>query len=400
MVSFIHCADLHLDRPFQLPEKLHKDIELKLLRAAYSSFEKLCTKAIEYNVDFMLISGDLYHHEKRSVHAQWFVKKQMERLNKEGIQVYLIHGNHDPLLQSSALVPLPENVRVFSVTGETFIHETGNEKVCLYGFSYPSASFSETPMPMYRKTESADTHIALLHGQEAAETEHEPYAPFRLQELKVADMDYWALGHIHERKELSLDPPIVYPGNIQGCNRKENGPKGGYFVKLAGSRVDELTFLPTSDVEWRRAAVSITEINTLEELFEEVFHKCINEGKYCVYTVELSGSGPLHAPLHQRKAEIENWIKEEAEGIHLSIESLQLYTKPELEQIDSELGKEIEAAAASLGSDPEELMRRLSSLMGHPAIQRHMEPMQQTDLADIVEEARVELLLAMQEEEE
>ena len=40
--------------------------------------------------------------------------------------------------------------------------------------------------------------------------------PFRLMIYCEKDFDYWALGHIHKRTILSENPPIIYPGNIQG----------------------------------------------------------------------------------------------------------------------------------------------------------------------------------------
>ena len=45
--------------------------------------------------------------------------------------------------------------------------------------------------------------------------------------------DYWALGHIHLRQQLHEEPPIVYPGNIQGRHRNEQGLKGFYEVELS-----------------------------------------------------------------------------------------------------------------------------------------------------------------------
>ena len=42
------------------------------------------------------------------------------------------------------------------------------------------------------------------------------YTEFILEDLNQKLYHYWALGHIHERQELSDMPPIYYPGNIQG----------------------------------------------------------------------------------------------------------------------------------------------------------------------------------------
>jgi DNA repair exonuclease SbcCD nuclease subunit len=44
-------------------------------------------------------------------------------------------------------------------------------------------------------------------------TGHDAYAPCELTDLTNAGFDYWALGHVHERRVLSRTPWIVYPGN-------------------------------------------------------------------------------------------------------------------------------------------------------------------------------------------
>ncbi|MDA6365974.1 hypothetical protein OSK45_29385, partial [Escherichia coli] len=76
-----------------------------------------------------------------------------------------------------------------------------------------------------------------------------PYAPFRINDLLGKDFDYWALGHIHKREIIISEPPVIYPGNIQGRNRKETGPKGCYLVELdrSGAKTE---FLEAAPVIW------------------------------------------------------------------------------------------------------------------------------------------------------
>ena len=75
-------------------------------------------------------------------------------------------------------------------------------------------------------------HIGMLHGSLAGDETHAVYAPFTKSELLAKQYDYWALGHIHLRQQLHEEPPIVYPGNIQGRHRNERGEKGFYEVSL------------------------------------------------------------------------------------------------------------------------------------------------------------------------
>ncbi|RNA68693.1 metallophosphoesterase family protein [Alteribacter keqinensis] len=310
MIRFIHCADLHLDRPYetsQLPEKIVN----RLKKSAYYSFEKLISQAIEREVDFVLISGDLYDLEHRSLKGQLFVKKQAERLLAEGISLYIVHGNHDPLTEGTKSVALPENVTVFGPRTTSVLHT--NKGVRLYGFSYENRSVTANRIEEYIKEKRDDAmfHIALLHGQELSQPEHDPYAPFRLKELTNSPFDYWALGHIHKRQILSREPLVVYPGNIQGGHRNEEGPKGAFYVELT-KQGGELTFLDTSEVDWHNVTLSIAGVDSVEALLslaEEALDKAVAEGKCGLVHLSFTGCGPLHSELND-PAVMEDFLEE------------------------------------------------------------------------------------------
>ncbi|MEZ5950804.1 MAG: hypothetical protein R3C12_16620 [Planctomycetaceae bacterium] len=36
------------------------------------------------------------------------------------------------------------------------------------------------------------------------------YAPCSVDDLRLKDYDYWALGHVHQRQELSSSPRIIF----------------------------------------------------------------------------------------------------------------------------------------------------------------------------------------------
>jgi len=97
MVKFIHCADLHLDRPFKSKSHLSPNIFEDVQKSAYESFQHIVDLALEKEVDFIIIAGDLFDKENRTLRAEVFLKEQFERLEKEQIFVYICHGNHDPL---------------------------------------------------------------------------------------------------------------------------------------------------------------------------------------------------------------------------------------------------------------------------------------------------------------
>ncbi|RIW30942.1 DNA repair exonuclease [Bacillus salacetis] len=269
-IRFIHTADLHLDSPFKGLKHLPEELFQRVRNSTFRSLERIVDNAIRLEVDFVLMAGDLYDEEDRSIRAQARLKNQLERLNEAGISVYVIHGNHDYLGNYWSHLDMPANVKVFGDTVEKVIHYTADgTPVHLYGFSYDTRHIHERKIADYPAArKDGGIYIGLLHGSEAGETtDHEPYAPFSISELKEKNYHYWALGHIHVRKELSAFPPIVYPGNIQGRHRKETGPKGCYFVTVADGET-KLEFLETQEIIWEKISISLKGVLKLSQIYE------------------------------------------------------------------------------------------------------------------------------------
>ncbi|MCM3567905.1 DNA repair exonuclease [Neobacillus mesonae] len=289
-ISFIHAADLHLDSPMAGLKFLPESIFTRIKESTFTALKKITKTAIEQKVDFVILAGDLYDGEDRSLKAQSRFRTEMIKLKEQGIPVYVIHGNHDHLHGSWVNIEMPENVHEFGSEVETKkLHTESGNDVHLYGFSYPERNVWERKIEDYRKEEGADFHIGILHGNEHSGTEHDNYAPFTVKELQEKGFDYWALGHIHKRTILSENPPIIYPGNIQGRNRKETGSKGFYHVHLSEIE-SNISFIETSDIVWEEVEIDAGSQETFHEIFQlcqSVMNQLRKEGKGTLLTVQL-----------------------------------------------------------------------------------------------------------------
>ncbi|MFE8700221.1 exonuclease SbcCD subunit D [Cytobacillus sp. FJAT-54145] len=271
-IKFIHAADLHLDSPMVGLKHLPKHIFKRLQESTFQALKTLIDKAISSKVDFVILAGDLFDHEDRSIRAQARLRSELERLQSEGISVFIVYGNHDFMGGSWPHLDLPNNVEVFRETVETKTLKTRNGAVVhLYGFSYPSRHVLERKIDDYKRTGNADYHIGILHGNLEGNQEHGNYAPFQLNDLLEKQFDYWALGHIHKRAVLCEEPPIVYPGNLQGRHRKEAEVKGCYLVSLNQAN-HSLEFIETSDVIWLEKQLDATHMKS----FNELYHSCLD----------------------------------------------------------------------------------------------------------------------------
>lgn len=289
-ISFIHAADLHLDSPFVGLKTLPRFIYKKIQESTFYAFQTLINEAIQRKVDFVVFAGDLYDGENRSIRAQIRFREGMKRLQEAGIEVFIVHGNHDHLNGNWTTIQMPGNVHVFHSSVETKrFQKVDGTIVHLYGFSYPNKHVYEPMIDEYQKVGGAHFHIGILHGHDRSSKEHYSYAPFTVEKLLEKQFNYWALGHIHKRQILHEHPYIVYPGNIQGRNKKESGEKGAYYVEI-NEYESNIEFFETADCEWVKETIDGTTITTVDFLIdtcERIKDKCRLTNKNVFLQLEL-----------------------------------------------------------------------------------------------------------------
>lgn len=318
--SFIHCGDLHLGSPFRGIRTPDTRWQQMIAQATFRAFYQMIQIAIEKSVDAVLICGDVYDSAQHSLAAQLQYVRGLHRLVQAGIQVYVVHGNHDPLDSWDAKVPLPKGVHVFGgdEPERVVLQIDGEEVAAIYGQSYAYGDVRENLVKEFHRNESDRFSIAMLHCMVGGTSGHDSYAPCTLQDLLEANMDYWALGHIHKHGLLCEDPPIGYSGNIQGLHRKETGPRGCYYVEVGPYGSVQMEFLETAIIRWEQAELSIDGIRSVEELhgkvrvLKEQIREAVRKPTFVYLT--LTGAGPLYDTLRSKEAlEVwqEAWMEEE-----------------------------------------------------------------------------------------
>ena len=91
MVRFLHTADIHLDSPLR-GLSAYEGAPVDLLRTATRrAFSQLVDMAIEEDVDFVVIAGDLYDGDWRDYNTGLFFVREMGRLNQAEIPVFLVY---------------------------------------------------------------------------------------------------------------------------------------------------------------------------------------------------------------------------------------------------------------------------------------------------------------------
>lgn len=392
-IRFIHAADLHLGSPFTGMKGLQKEQWNMLKDSTLEAFDRLIDYTVEQRPDFLLIAGDVYDGENRSLRAQHRFQLGMQRLDTNGIPVVLSHGNHDHLSGKWTRFELPSNVHVFDATVSQKKLAIRGMDVAITGFSYGERHVKESKVKEYPPAEASDTfYIGMLHGSLEGETAHAVYAPFTKPQLLEKNYDYWALGHIHQRQELHADPPIVYPGNTQGRHRGESGEKGFYDVRLSKGNV-ELEFIRTSVLQFDEVEVDCGGMMHMNELLEA----CVKSaGDFAA----LAGPGVLtlkFVNLDAAATELLQEIPEDEllEAVQESVESLDVFllvqkisAQSDAEQIElSPLGEGIISMMDSweLG----DWKSILKDLYRHPKSGRYLDPLE-SDAAEEVKAAAID----------
>lgn len=316
---FLHAADLHLDSRFAGLAHISPAIRSYLRESTFAALGRLVRVAIQENVDFIVISGDVYDVSDASLQGQLRFQEALKELGQQGIHVFLIHGNHDPLDGLRLTTEMPRHVTVFG--GEkpdlatAYRRKDGQEVAIVSGISYPTAKVTDnTAVTFSRKPGSRLFHIAMLHGNVDGDLLHETYSPCSLRDLIERGFDYWALGHIHKRSVLHEKPAIIYPGNIQGRSIKETGSKGCYVVDVdeAGSATPH--FHELDYVRWQVRDLSIEGLSNEAEWIQRV-EQVIDDIReelpelMSVVRFRLIGRGDVHKVLAQKGA-VEDLLSE------------------------------------------------------------------------------------------
>lgn len=303
-IRFIHCADLHIDSPFRGLSEVDADVGGLLRDAAYASYEAIIELAISQDVDAVIIAGDVYDGAERGLRAQFRFADGLKRLAEKGIAAFVAHGNHDPLDGWSASLSLPATVTVFG--GErperAVLVRDGKEIASVYGISFPTQAVYENLAAQFKRQDQLPS-IAVLHCNVGGDTGHEPYAPATLKDLTAADMDYWALGHVHRFDIMKEShPTVVYPGNAQARHIRETGARGCCMVTMTPAGDCKVAFHATDRVRFDGCEIDVSGCETLDAivaLMEEAarYVAAGMDGRDAVLRLELTGRTDLQAEL-------------------------------------------------------------------------------------------------------
>lgn len=271
---FIHAADLHLDSPLKGLEKYDGAPVDEIREACRRALSNLVQLAIEENVSFVLFAGDIYDGNWKDYNTGLFFIQQVTALQKAGICVYAITGNHDAENKMTRSLLLPENpngTAVMLPNDKPATVQLPDISVAIHGRGFKTAKEPNNIVLKYPASIDGYFNIGMLHTALTGAEGHETYAPCSPTDLYSRQYDYWALGHVHARRRIEEagQPPIVFPGNIQGRHIRETGKKGCELVTVSGSGEVEMSFRTLDVLRWELCDVDATEAESIDDIIDQ-----------------------------------------------------------------------------------------------------------------------------------
>lgn len=376
MFRFIHAADVHLDSPLKGLEQYEGAPVDEIRRATRRALENLVELAIDREVDFVLLAGDLYDGDWKDYNTGLFLVSQIVKLRDAGIAAYIITGNHDAENKMTRSLRLPENPDGSPVMLSSRKPETVLPKglgAAIHGRGFASPKVPENVVDDYPQHVAGMFNIGVLHTSLDSESndQHASYAPCRIADLVQKNYQYWALGHIHKRAIRHEEPWIVFPGNVQGRHIRESGAKGCVLVSVDDQLSATAEFVPVDVLRWEECHIDASEFASTDDAWPALAAELSrlseqHEQMPLAVRVFFFGRSAAHDQLISDLTHVTNQCRAtalDAAGGRIWVEKVKLHTLPsrqpqELLTADGPLG-ELMQYCAELQSDDEQL-RELS----------------------------------------
>ena len=298
---------------------------------------------IGQGADLLFLTGDIIDRDNRYFEAAGPLKEGFSKLEKAGIKVFMVSGNHDFDVLPQVLQGAGNgNVRLLGKEGkwELAHFEKRGQVIQIAGWSFPRQYVYENPMISFSEI-SPDPNfpcIGLLHCDAAGGDSK--YGPVSVDDFIGRQVSVWALGHIHKAQVLNESGPLVfYPGSPHALSAKENGAHGVVLMTVEADGRTAYEHVPLSPVRFEELRVDITGSSGEDDVRARIIRAAGDDaGKragehpdllWMVYDVILEGEHRSPREIAGRAGTgIEDYRHESPEGISILFRTLETRVRP------------------------------------------------------------------------
>jgi DNA repair exonuclease SbcCD nuclease subunit len=366
-VKFAHISDVHLGA--WRNERINE--------LGYKAFEEAVKTSIDEEVDFVIISGDLYDVSNPKVEVIDLATRELKKLFDNEIPVYAIMGSHDfspskkTMIRPLITAGLYKDVSIGSLVDNgklklEFIQDQ-KTKIKLTGLRARKRSLEiddyQSLDRNYLESENGPK-IFLLHTMlselKPKEFKHMESAP---KSLLPQGFDYYAGGHLHKTVPAKLKESneilaitnknnIIYPGCLFPTDFRElEKTKSGGFCLVSGESIGDQLDLKVQYKPIKVIDVESIFLDCTNNSIPEVLNKFKQElkdkdfqGK--IVTVRIFGALSLGKTYEIKSNEIIQMIKDK--GAYEVLVNKNALTTVEYQSISVSVGESNEEIESSL----------------------------------------------------
>ena len=292
-MKFAHLADCHIGS--------WRDPKLKDISTI--AFQKAIDKCMEENVDFILISGDLFNTSLPRIDNLKKVVSILKQLKDKNIPVYIIPGSHDYSPSGKTMLDVLEQAGLFVnvVKGEeidgklklsfTIDQKTGAKITGMLGKRYSLEKEYYKNLILENLEQEQGYKIFMLHsGIDELKPEDQQNIITQPISLLPKNFNYYAAGHVHIVKETKIDGYglIVYPGPLfpNSFSELEKLGTGGFYIV----EDDKPTWHSIQVYNVHKIIMDCSQKNT-EQVYDEIINEIKDkEFNNTIVLIRLSGS--------------------------------------------------------------------------------------------------------------
>ena len=254
MFSFAHISDIHLGA---FRDLVIRDLEKQALAETVK-------KCIELKVDFVLISGDLFHVSIPDLSVVNDTIRTLRLLQDAKIPIYMIYGSHDYTPNGVSIIDILDTAGIIVNVMKPRIDEEGmlilqfvedpKTKAKLAGMSARRIGLESKYYEKLDKARLEKEKGFKIFAFHSGITEFKPPFLNDMETVPISsfpkDFDYYAGGHIHEKREHQWNgyPRIVFPGPLftgygKDIEETARGVKRGFYLVEFDDKVRKVEFI-------------------------------------------------------------------------------------------------------------------------------------------------------------
>jgi hypothetical protein len=274
MFKFAHLADCHIGA--------NRDPVLEKLELA--AFNKAMETCVQEHVDFVLISGDLFHANLPDMHVANEAVKKMKMVRDAGIPIYVIYGSHDYSPNATSIIDILDSTGLIKkvVKGEVVdsklrleVFTDPKTKAKLVGISGRKAGLEKNYFEILDREGLEAEQGFKIFAFHSAVSELKPELLAQMESIPVSllpkGFDYYASGHVHKRTESGFPgyDRVVFPGTLfagypRDLEDTAKGEERGFYIVYFDDIVQDVKFNEISVCGFEYFEYDVTDKNSVQ----------------------------------------------------------------------------------------------------------------------------------------